>query len=457
MQRIIFNFLLAMEAVLANRLRAFLTGMGIFFGVAAVIAMLAIGTGAKQSILDRMKLIGTNNIVIKAVIPEDDDQAKAQTASNTGNSGGGNNNNGKDNNKKPWSPGLTVADMEAIQTILPQVEQISPEIVLPTSLIEDGKLEKGRCIGITNAFFELNNLSLDQGKFFHPEHLENGRPVCIIGKNIQTRFFPNEPPIGKKIKAGNSWLMIVGVLEKRNASRESLENLGIRDYNDDVYIPVTTALLRFKNRATITKADIGGGNQFFSNDPQKKKDDNYHQLDRMVVRVADSKYLRSAADVTARLLKRRHHDLVDFEIEVPELLLEEQQKTQETFNFVLAAIAGISLLVGGIGIMNIMLASVLERIKEIGVRRSLGATQQDIVQQFLFEAVTISLLGGIIGVILGVFAANLITSSFNIPAVVSAWSVILSFGVAASVGLVFGIFPARKAAKQDPIKALRVE
>lgn len=454
MQRILFNFILAMEAVIANRLRALLTGMGIFFGVAAVIAMLAIGTGAKQSILERMKLIGTNNIVIKAIIPEDNDQAKAQTASNNSSGGG----NGKETNKKPWSPGLTVADLEAIQTVIPHVEKISPEIVLPTSLIEDGKLEKGRCVGINNAFFDLNNISLSQGNFFHEEHLQNGRPVCIIGKNIQTRFFPNEPPIGKKIKAGNSWLTIVGVLEKRNASSESLQNLGIRDYNDDVYIPVSTALLRFKNRATITKADIGGGNQFFGNNQnQKKKDDNYHQLDRMVVQVGDSKYLRGAADVTARLLKRRHHDLVDFEIEVPELLLEEQQKTQETFNFVLAAIAGISLLVGGIGIMNIMLASVLERIKEIGVRRSLGATQTDIVQQFLFEAVTISLLGGIIGVILGVVAANLITSSFQIPAVVSAWSVILSFGVAASVGLIFGIFPARKAARQDPIKALRVE
>jgi len=454
MQRVLFNFLLAMEAVLANRLRALLTGLGILFGVAAVIAMLAIGTGAKQSILDRMKLIGTNNIVIKAVIPEEDDQAQAKTASNSGGGGG----NGKETNKKPWSPGLTVGDMQAIQTVLPNVEQISAEIVLPTSIIEAGKLEKGRCVGVTNAFFELNSLNLSQGRFFHAEHLENGRPVCVIGKNIQTRFFPNEPPVGKKIKAGNSWLTIVGVLEKRNASQESLENLGIRDYNDDVYVPVSTALLRFKNRATIRKTDIGGGNQFFSNNQnQQKKDDNYHQLDRLVVRVSDSRYLRASADVTARLLKRRHHNIVDFEIEVPELLLEEQQKTQETFNFVLAAIAGISLLVGGIGIMNIMLASVLERIKEIGVRRSLGATRQDIVQQFLFEAVTISLLGGIIGVIIGIISANLITSSFKIPAVVSAWSVILSFGVAASVGLVFGIFPARKAAKQDPIKALRVE
>ncbi len=445
MQRILFNFLLAMEAVMANRLRAFLTGLGILFGVAAVIAMLAIGTGAKQSILDRMKLIGTNNIVIKAVIP-DENAEKAQATSSSGNNAG-------ENNKRPWSPGLTLDDLNAIQTVLPNIENVSPEVVLSTSIIQSGKLEKGRCVGVTNAFFELNNLTLSAGQFFHREHFDGGRPVCIIGKNIQTKFFPNDSPLGQKIKAGNTWLTVIGVLEKRQASRESLENLGIRDYNDDVYIPVTAALLRFKNRGLITRADLR--QQFDNGSP--KKDENYHQLDRAVVRVADSKYLRATADVAARLLKRRHEEVIDFEIEVPELLLEEQQKTQETFNFVLAAIAGISLLVGGIGIMNIMLASVLERIKEIGVRRSLGATQTDIIQQFLFEAVFISLLGGLLGVFLGVIAANIITQSFQIPAVVSAWSVILSFGVAASVGLVFGIFPARSAAQQDPIKALRVE
>ncbi len=451
MQRITFNFLLAMEAVFANRLRAFLTGLGILFGVAAVIAMLAIGSGARQSILERMKLIGTNNIVIKSVVL--DENAELQKAS--GSTGSNSNAKSGERNKRPWSPGLTLEDLRAISNVLPQVENISPEIVLPVTLIHAGKLEKGRCVGVTNAFFELNRLQLSQGNFFHPLQLEGGRPICIIGKNIQTRFFPNESPIGQKIKAGNTWLTIVGVLEKRRASRESLQNMGIRDYNDDVYVPVTTALLRFKNRATVTKADLQ--RDFFFDDEAQKKDKNYHQLDQMVVRVSDSQYLRAAADVIARLLKRRHYGVLDFEIEVPELLLEEQQKTQETFNLVLAAIAGISLLVGGIGIMNIMLASVLERIKEIGVRRSLGATQQDIIQQFLFEAVFISLLGGLLGIALGAVSAKVITTSFQIPAIVSGWSVVLSFGVAAAVGLVFGIFPARKAARQDPIKALRVE
>jgi putative ABC transport system permease protein len=178
-------------------------------------------------------------------------------------------------------------------------------------------------------------------------------------------------------------------------------------------------------------------------------------LDRVVIRMKESSTLQSAADLIARILKRRHNDVVDYEIQVPELILQQEQKTQETFNIVLAVIAGISLLVGGIGIMNIMLASVLERIKEIGVRRSLGANRMDIIYQFLFEAIFISLAGGLVGIILGVIAAHVVAAQADIPTVVSTWSIVLSFGVAAFVGLVFGIFPARKAAYEDPIKALR--
>lgn len=439
MQRIIFNFFLAMEGVFANKLRAFLTALGIIFGVAAVIAMLAIGTGAKQSILEQMKLIGTNNIVIKSVIQDSDEGS---------NSSG----NSSENEKRPWSPGLTQQDIFAIQSILPNVEDISPEIILPTNIIQGGKMESARCIGVTNSFFELNNLVIGTGNNFHKAHLNLGSPVCIIGKNIQSKFFPKADPIGEYIKCGNTWLKIIGVLKKRKASKQSLQNLGIRDSNSDVYIPVQTALIRFKNRATVSKADLKQRN---GNDERKEK--NYHQIDKIVVRVNDSNYLRASADVISRILKRRHYGIIDYEIEVPELLLEQQQKTQDTFNFVLAVIAGISLLVGGLGIMNIMLASVLERIKEIGIRRSLGATQTDIILQFLFEAVFISLIGGLIGIVVGVASAEMIASSADIPTVVSAWSIILSFGVAATVGLIFGLFPARKAAVQDPIKALRTD
>ena len=434
---------------MANTLRAFLTALGIIFGVAAVIAMLAIGNGAKQSILEQMKLIGTNNIVINSVVLKGGEEGE-KSAGSSSNQGTSQNQEGK----RPWSPGLTLEDVKAIQTVLPNVERISPEIVLPVSLVQSGKSQKSRAVGVTNAFFELNNLQLAEGNFFHPEHQEGGKPVCIIGQNIKIKFFPETSPVGQWIKCGSAWMKIIGVLEKRIASKESLETLGIRDYNSDVYVPVKSALLRIKDRARVSNSSIMR-NQW--DDDEQQKEENYHQLDKVVVRVHDSGHLQVTAEIIAKILKRRHKNLLDFEVEVPELLLQQQQKTQDMFNFVLAVIAGISLLVGGIGIMNIMLASVLERIKEIGVRRSLGAKRSDIVWQFLFEAVFISLLGGIIGIMLGIGSAKIIASAADIPTIVSWWSIALSFGVAASVGLVFGLFPARKAAKEDPIKALRIE
>ncbi len=442
MQRIIFNFLLAIEGVLSNKLRAFLTALGIIFGVGAVIAMLAIGTGAKQAILEQMKLIGTNNIVIEAKILTDEETEAASDNVGT-----------KQKDLRPWSPGLTIQDAETLKRLIPSIEKISPEIVLSTNIIQSAKLEKAKCIGVTNTFFELNNLKLFKGKFFHNKHMEGGKAVCIIGKNVQTKFFPEENPIGKKIKCGNVWLTILGVLEKRIASSESLENLGIRDYNSDVYIPTSTALIRFKNRAVVSKSDIKRNGR----DDEVNKSENYHQLDKLVLRVDKSENMKATAQVVARILKRRHQGNIDYEVKVPELELQQEQATKDRLNLVLAFIAGISLLVGGIGIMNIMLATVLERIKEIGVRRSLGAMQQDIILQFLFEAIFISLIGGILGVVLGVSTAYIIENYFEIPAEVSTWSVVVSFFVSASVGLIFGLFPAEQASKMDPIKALRTD
>jgi putative ABC transport system permease protein len=234
----------------------------------------------------------------------------------------------------------------------------------------------------------------------------------------------------------------------------------------DVYAPLQTILIRYKNRDMITAEGIrlaamkGRGMVFNNNGASSETEEqkkNYHQLDRLVIQVDQTEKLQSTAEVLSRLLQRKHYDVVDYEIEIPELLLKQQQRTNDIFNYVLGAIAGISLLVGGIGIMNIMLASVLERIKEIGLRLSIGAKKSDVVQQFLFEAIMISVSGGIIGVILGITMAYVVSTVADIPTIISFTSILLSFGVAATVGLVFGIAPARKAASQDPITSLRYE
>ena len=421
-----------------------LTALGVIFGVAAVIAMLAIGSGAKKFLLDQMRLIGTNNIVFthsgkdsgNDVKSEED--ASAVTASN-------------DTELETWYPGMSKSDLVAILHI-PSVEILSPEIIRETKLIYNGKILDVRCVGVTNTFFELNQLTTSKGHFFSDEQFINNKPVCIIGKNVETKLFNGRDPIGQSIKCGNNYFTVVAVLEKRVATKETLTSLGLRDLNSDIFIPIDVSLIRFGDRSQIRGEDLGERGRQNAGDNEEVQ-----QIDRLVVRVNESRYLQSTADVIARMLKRRHSGQVDFSMEIPELLLQQEQKTQDIFNLVLAVIAGISLLVGGIGIMNIMLASVYERIKEIGLRRAIGATSKDIVIQFLFEAVLVSIIGGILGILLGVVAAKAISTTADIPTIISWWSILLSFGVAASIGLVFGIFPAKKAAHLDPIEALRTE
>lgn len=431
-----------------------LTALGIIFGVAAVIAMLAIGNGAQQEILDQIKLVGVNNIVIEPIVEQKEEVLESDQ--------------GEGQEKSKFSPGLTMLDVEAVRKVIPGVNLVSPEIILDTYLIKGGIRRSAKLVGVEPSYFGITNFELSDGSMFSDEQLLNGSPVCIIGKAIKTKFFPTENPIGKTIKCGKNWLTIVGVLNERLISTGAISKLGIRDYNMDVYTPLRTVLIRYENRDLVTQAMIRGANQGSSgrirfgnggsdDDEAAKPAVNYHQLDRLVIQVDETAQLNPTADVLSRMLQRRHFDVVDFEIEIPELLLKQQQRTNDIFNYVLGAIAGISLLVGGIGIMNIMLASVLERIKEIGLRLALGAKKNDIINQFLFEAVMISVSGGIIGIILGVSLAYIVSEIADIPTLVSAASILLSFGVAATVGLIFGIAPARKAAKQDPISSLRYE
>lgn len=445
---ILSNFYIAFDAVLANKVRSILTALGIIFGVAAVIAMLAIGNGAQKEILEQIKLVGVNNIVITPIVEQSEEEVSAS-----------------DNKKedKNFSPGLTLLDAESIKKVIPGISKISPEIILDTYIIKNGIRRSSKLVGVENNYFEMSNFTLDEGKFFNEEQTQKGEAVCVIGQGIKTKFFSTEDPIGKMIKVGAHWLKVVGVLNERLISEKSISNLGIRDFNMDVYTPLKTVLIRYKNRALITETLIRRASNSNNNNnnggqqSEQKQSINYHQLDKLVIQVDETEQLVNVSEIASRLLKRRHFETVDFEITIPELLLKQQQRTKNIFNFVLGAIAGISLLVGGIGIMNIMLASVLERIKEIGLRLAIGAKKMDIIYQFVFEAVMISVSGGIIGIILGITLAYVVSEIADIPTIVSFGSVILSFGVAASVGLIFGIAPAKRAASQDPISSLRYE
>ena len=451
LQKILYNFDIAIEAIQRNKLRAFLTSLGIIFGVASVIAMLAIGTGAQQEVLAQMQLLGTNNVIIKPVL----EQVEGLVG------------DGEDDSKK-YSPGLSLHDLQSIAETLPEIEQISPEIIFETNFIRNARMRSGKIVGVSNDYFEISNFEIEEGNNFTDLQIDKAEPVCLIGNDVKTKFFAGENPIGKKIKVGNLWLTVIGVLSKKELSTESIENLGIRNYNLDIFAPVTTILLRFKNRALVTKDDVtagagggfGGGMVIISGGPNEEQEEvntNYNQLDKLIIRVSDSKYSVSMAEVLLRMLKRRHNNVIDFEIIVPEQLLAQEQRTKRIFNIVLSSIASISLIVGGIGIMNIMLASVVERYREIGVRMAVGAQKKDIELQFLTEALAISITGGFIGIILGIAFSYAIELTAEIATVVTPSSIFISFGVALVIGVVFGYFPAKRAAQQDPVHALRHE
>ncbi|MEX2591669.1 MAG: ABC transporter permease [Anditalea sp.] len=444
--RLVANFYIALEAVIANRLRSLLTALGIIFGVAAVIAMLAIGNGAQQEILEQIKLVGVNNIIIEPIVEQIEEEVDASGA-------------GPGAERSKYSPGLRMLDIEAIEATVTGLQRISPEVILDTYIVKSGIRRSAKLVGVTPEYFDVTNFELREGKMFSEANLSKGDPVCIIGRGVQTKFFSKENPIGKKIKSGNQWLEVIGVLEERIVSDQTIAKLGIRDFNMDVYIPIQTMFVRYKNRDMITTSGIMAANaqNQSSEESSSQGVTNYHQIDKLVVQVEESSSLNPTAEVISRMLERRHLNVIDYEITIPELLLKQQQRTQNIFNIVLGAIAGISLLVGGIGIMNIMLASVMERIKEIGLRLSLGAKKSDIVNQFLFEAVMISVSGGIIGVILGIVLADLVSRFGDFPTIITFYSIFISFSVAATVGLVFGITPAKRAANQDPITSLRYE
>jgi len=445
---------IAVESILSNKLKSILTALGIIFGVAAVISMLAIGKGAQQEILEQIKMVGVNNILISPIVQEktdDTDQGEKQ--------------------QNKFSRGLTLLDVDAIRSSLPSVKRISPEISFNSTIVLNGMRYQAKLVGVANDYFQLYNLPLADGVFYNDYQEEYGIQVCIIGANIRAKFFSQVNPIGQYIKFDNVWLKVIGVLERTNVTLTGFEEQGVNVYNDNVYIPIKTMLMRYQNRALVntklatsaTSMNIFGGGHgrariiVSSSDASSSTETNYNQLDKIVVQVRETEQLTPTTEVLSRMMLRRHSGVKDFEITVPELLLKQQQRTKDIFNIVLGAIASISLIVGGIGIMNIMFASVMERIKEIGTRMAIGAKKMDIVVQFLSEAVLISVTGGFIGVFLGIILALVIQQIAGITTIVSVFSVVVAFGVSAAVGVVFGYSPAKRASEKDPIESLRYE
>ena len=437
----------AVQALRHNKLRASLTSLGILFGVASVIAMLAIGKGAEQEILEQMRMLGSNNVVVTPLVEQTEEKVE------------------DDAQEEPskYSPGLTLEDARSFADVIPGVDAVSGELVLDTHVTHGGLRRSAKLVGVDTAYFRLTNLEIAAGSSFADEQTMAGLPVAIIGHGVRTRFFPTTDPIGERLKVGNGWLTIVGVLADQRLNDLNAARLGIRDANMDVYVPLRTAILRYRNRASITERDVeiaaSAGDEVDEDESAEERTErqNANQLDRILVRVTEASLVPSVANVMGRMLQRRHNDVVDYEVTVPEMLLKQEQRTRTIFNIVLGAIASISLVVGGIGIMNIMLASVLERIREIGVRRAVGATQNEILFQFLSEAVLISVVGGVAGIIVGATLSAGIEHFAGIQTIVSPASVIVAFGVSVAVGLLFGIMPARRAAQEDVVVCLRYE
>lgn len=449
---------IAVESIVSNKLKSMLTALGIIFGVAAVIAMLAIGKGAKQEIMDQMKMVGVNNILINPIVEDQSSSGSEDTEKQT----------------KKFSRGLSMLDVDAIRETLPSVKRISPEISFNSVAMMNGVKYSAKLVGVSNDYFYLYNLPLVSGAVFNDYQEENGIQVCIIGANIRAKFFSKIDPIGQYIKFNGIWLKVIGVLQKTNVSLTGFEEKGVNVYNDNIYIPIQTMLMRFQNRALVNTKLVseassnmmimgGPGGMGMSrvvvssSDASTNAETNYNQLDRIVVQVTETEQLNPTTEILSRMLTRRHTGVKDFEITVPELLLKQQERTKDIFNIVLGVIASISLLVGGIGIMNIMYASVMERIKEIGTRMAIGAKKMDIVVQFLSEAVLISVSGGFIGIFFGVIMAKLIEQIAGIMTIVSFFSIFIAFGVSAAVGVAFGYQPAKRASEKDPIESLRYE
>jgi putative ABC transport system permease protein len=406
---------MGLASLFAHKLRSLLTMLGMIFGVGAVVAMLSITAGAQKEMMSFIDQLGVNNIIIEA--REAVDQNELQTV-------------------RAISPGLTFRDYRAISenvsglvAITPR-KRFKPQRVLPKTAQEPPQL-----IGVLPNFVEINSLKLVAGRFFTEEEDRASAPVCVLGESSKVNLLGYDDAIGKYVKINDTWLQVIGVLTPQASGDADVEGAPAANRNNLVIAPLNTVMRRFEDNTSFLKDEIDGI---------------YMKVQPTVDSIETSNVVRA-------ILSATHKEAGDFTVIVPAGLLEERRRTQSIFSIVMICIAGISLLVGGIGIMNIMLATVLERTREIGIRRAIGARQGDIVRQFLTEAVMISIMGGLIGIAFGFTLSRVIASVAGWSTVVTTSSIAVAFGVSVFIGLLFGIYPAVQAAKLDPIEAIRYE
>jgi len=401
-----------LESLRHHALRSFLAMLGIIFGVGAVIAMLSIGAGAEKEALEIIDAMGLRNVVIKDKhFDRENEQQEIRRK----------------------SAGLSGRDARALRDAVPGVERVVQKIeVEPWKVFSPAGRAKPRVLGVSAEYPSLVRLDLREGRFFDRHDEETYAPVCVIGDKVRRDLYGFDAALGRPLKVNDQWLTVVGVLAP-GAARREIQGITLEGTANDVYLPVTTAERRFGRPALKSP------------------------LDELVVAMVPGAPVQESAAVIQAMLDRLHGGAADYTITVPEALLEQSRRTQRLFDVVMGAIAGISLLVGGIGIMNIMLATVLERTREIGVRRAMGARQLDIRNQFVLEAFAITVTGGLLGIAMGLAIAKGVAFYAGWSTIVTAWSIVLSVGVSVAVGLVFGSYPAIRAARLDPVEALRYE
>jgi putative ABC transport system permease protein len=407
------NIRLAIRGLADHKFRSFLTMLGIIFGVASVIAMLSIGEGAKREAIAKYQDLGVNNIIVreKKMTDEELEEVRAR-----------------------FSQGLSIKDANVIKEIVPDIERIAAQAEISTDVKYADKSVKSTVIGITPDFPAMMNYHLRKGEFINENHYAQRLKVCLLGAGVAASLYQRDDPVGKMVKIEDQWLEVIGVLESKTLFTETVGELAARDLNTDVYVPLSTFLSRF-SRENILSSEI----------------------QQITIQVTQSGRLIEASRLINEILKRHHFNNEDYNIVIPYELLKQEEKERQIYNFLLGAIAAISLIVGGIGIMNIMLATVMERTREIGIRRAIGARKADIMSQFVSEAVAISITGGIIGVLLGVTLSLTVSLFTDVSTYIRLYSILIAFAFSVIVGISFGYLPAKNAANLKPVDSIRYE